>query len=211
MKKIIFILIGLITIASIALVPMAYADINADYTYYPYANQQFSPTHPDYYDGNLRLQLKKKADIERATKSNMHYDQYSGDYYTCNWQYNDNLGTWVCNKKYAGSSVQKIQICPFGSVFNYTKRACELVKIPAYAHLNSRGDGWQCNAGYNVNYLKTGCVRYGPSPAANTVIVASTPTTTLPTSLPSTGPGLAIFLLTSVSGMGGYIFIRRKI
>lgn len=207
MKKLISFISGLIAMLALALtptIPTASADtyINQDYTYYPDYNQQFHPSHPDYYDGNLRVKLKNKADIERATKSNLHYDKSSGDYYTCNWKYNDNLGTWVCNKSKAGSSVKKVQACPFGYKISSSAKYCERVRVPSYARLNSTGDGFVCNAGYQLNYLKNGCVKYTKT---NYVYLASS---NLPAHLPSTGPGALLALIGS--SLGGYWFVRRK-
>lgn len=103
----------------------------ADNSYYQYppANTQFHPKHPDYYDGNLRYTLKARADIERASSPNVHYDKYQGDYYTCNWNYNTNLGTWVCDKSYPSRIAQPIQVCPVGYHLNNVGTACERNQI----------------------------------------------------------------------------------
>lgn len=157
MKKLITALI-IALVASVALIASPAA--HAYYTdSYPHPNEQFHPQHPDYYDGNLRLTLKTRADIERATKPNVHYDEYTEDYYSCDWQYNQNMGTWVCNKKYPSysSTSQTVSICPFGYTLHPIQQTCTLIGIPANGRLTSSGDAWECNAGYHMNYAKTGC------------------------------------------------------
>ena len=164
MKKLLLTLI-IALIASVALVASpatyAYYSHNSYTDSYPNPNQQFHPKNPDYYNGNQRLTLKTRADIERATKPNVHYDEYSDDYYSCDWQYNKNLGTWVCNKRYPSYSAtsQAIRICPFGYTRHPIQQTCELIGIPVNGRLTASGDAWQCNAGYHMNYAQTGCDR----------------------------------------------------
>jgi hypothetical protein len=146
-------------------------------------NVQFNPKNIDYYDGNLRLQLKERADIERATEPNRHYDKYTGEYYWCSWKYNTNLGTWVCNRsetkprpdteypsnkmrtayaqpaRSAVSPSQTIQIqaCPYGYVFKTATQGCAPVTLPKNAELSANGNGWECKIGYRVNSTRTAC------------------------------------------------------
>jgi hypothetical protein len=120
-------------VLSILLTPAAFAhhqydryyddDYNHGHYYnYPQANTQFHPQDPDYYSGNKRLELKERADIERASESNWHFDQYSREYYRCNWIYNKNLGTWVCEKDYGKS--QPVAVCPLGYKLSAQKTYC---------------------------------------------------------------------------------------
>ncbi len=212
MKKLSAIFIGLI-LGFVLIAPASYAD----YRNFPPNNSQFHPNDPDYYDGNLRLKLKNRADIERASASNLHYDQYSRDYYRCNWKYNKNLRTWVCEKGYGGSYAQSIQACPFGYTFNAVQQRCTVIRLAANSRLNARGDGWVCNSGYHLNYPGTGCDRnqiqytYYNEPIDQPTHVVTTKYVYVydgPDYLPQTGSGIGLVLL--VSGLGGYWILRRK-
>ena len=174
----------------------------------PYGSQ-FNPQHPDYYDGNLRYKLKHRADIERASGSNIHYDQYKRDYYRCDWKYNKNLRTWVCEKDYGRS-----QTCPFGYTKHPIQNNCVPIRMPANAHLNAQGNGWVCDSGYHINYARTGCERdrgyytYYPEPISQPTEVITTKyvyvyDNEVPPSLPSTGSGIGLILL------GGTVLAHR--
>ncbi len=159
---------------------------NCDYDKYenfPRGNTQFHPRDPDYYDGNLRYTLKTRADIERASSPNLHYDKYSRDYYRCNWIYNKNLGTWVCDKycDRPKPRAQAITVCPVGYVFSQTYKTC----LP-----ESR----------EVVYVKT-------QPAE--IVVIEPTITYYGVRLPSTGPGL-FWILIGVTSFGVFRLLHRK-
>ena len=208
MKKLFAIFASLI-LGILLIAPASYAN----YYNYPPSNSQFHPRDPDYYDGNQRLKLKERADIERASASNLHYDQYSRDYYRCNWKYNKNLGTWVCEKDYGRS-----QACPFGYTRHSIQNHCIPIRPPANAHLNSRGNGWVCDTGYHLNYPRTGCDRdrvqyvYQPEPVqvvtTQYVYVYEDEEPARPTHLPQTGAGVGLILLGSI--FVGHRILRRK-
>ena len=164
MRKISLLIIICLAVA----IGLSVTPANAFYDNYPTENIQFHPQNKDYYDGNLRLKLKNRADIERASLPNVHYSKYDGDYYTCSWKYNTNLGTWVCNKNLASYSAESVDICPFGSILNPNKK-CSPVNVPANAHLNSRGDGWDCDSGFR--YVGSGCIG-GVTSTSNTKYIA---------------------------------------
>jgi len=219
-KSLSTIILGIAAVSSFLLAPMAYAF----YDNYPTENIQFHPQNKDYYDGNLRLKLKERADIERASAPNVHYSKTDGDYYTCSWKYNPNLGTWVCNKTSTRVSVntaQSVDVCPFGFILNPSKQ-CAPVNVPYNAHLNSRGDGWQCNAGYkNVG---SGCIlNLASNSSTRYVAVIDEPeqiqvtkyvyvygdSDKRPTSLPSSGAGVVWTLISGAIGTLGYIAKRK--
>lgn len=197
------IILGFIIAASWVLTP----ETNAYYDNYPDYNAEFHPRHPNYYDGNQRLKLKKRADIERATKPNLHYDKNSRDYYRCNWLYNKNLGTWVCEK----NTPQPVQVCPFGYTRHPIQQTCTPIRLAANSHLNKRGDGWECNTGYHMNYAGTGCIRNKPvytyasnNEAPQTEITRYVYVYEGLTSLPSTGAGVSWMIIGSVLGGASY-------
>jgi len=208
----------LIIICLAMAIGLSVTPVNAFYDNYPTENIQFHPQNKDYYDGNLRLKLKERADIERASAPNVHYNKYDGDYYTCSWKYNTNLGTWVCNKTYPNKYTyvsESVQVCPFGYILNPSKQ-CAPVNVPYNAHLNSRGDGWQCNSGYkNVG---SGCIlNLASNTSTRYVAVVDEPEQIQvtkyvyvygdgerPTSLPSTGAGVGWTLISGVIGSLGY-------
>lgn len=210
MKKILaIIMFSLIGATSFLMAPVT----NATYDNFPPGNEQFHPRHPDYYDGNLRSKLKKRADIERASKSNLHYDEYARDYYRCDWIYNKNLGTWVCDKSYGSSSARPVAVCPFGYTKHPIQQTCVAIRTPANAHLNSQGTGWQCDAGYRLNYPRTGCdrniVQYANNSGSEYEITQYVHYYgDEEARLPQTGPGLTLALLAS--GLIGYRIVRRK-
>ena len=208
MKKLFAIFAGLI-LGILLMAPNSYAY----YRNFPHQNSQFHPRHADYYDGNLRYTLKTRADIERASASNLHYDQYSRDYYRCNWKYNTNLRTWVCEKDYGRS-----QTCPFGYTRHPIQNDCVPIRPPANAHLNAQGNGWVCDTGYHMNYPRTGCDRdqvryvYQPEPiqlvATKYVYVYEDEEPARPHHLPQTGAGVGLILLGSA--FVGHRILRRK-
>ena len=134
MKKLFALIIfSLIISTSMLLAPATHANNNHNsyydrYENFPSGNSQFHPRDPDYYDGNLRYTLKTRADIERASSSTLHYDEYSRDYYRCNWIYNKNLGSWVCEKDYGTTKsqpkAQAVTVCPVGYAFSQTYQTC---------------------------------------------------------------------------------------
>ena len=222
---------SLFIIISLAIaLSLSVTHVSAFYDNYPTENVQFNPQNPNYYDGNLRLQLKERADIERAKKPNVHYDKYQGDYYTCSWKYNTNLGTWVCNKD-AIDYPESVHACPYGYILD-PSGDCAHVNIPPNAHLNARGDGWECYAGYR--YVGSGCVlnqskqsAYQVSPNPVTKYVTYTGyvyyyasnsdnptkitevTYKAPSKLPSTGAGIEWTLISGFIGTAGYLLKRK--
>jgi len=199
--------------------------------YYPTHIDQLHPQHPDYYNGNQRLKLKKRADIERASSSNLHYDQYARDYYRCDWNYNKNLGTWVCDKDYgrftppAENHAQPTIACPYGTTFHSSRHECIPVLLPANAHLNPQGDQWQCNAGYIINSARTGCDRKEVYYADNSVATnpshqyVQTQYVTIyddqereiaPQKLPGTGLGFGWLIISSFGGMATFVLKKIK-
>ncbi len=207
MKKLLAIIVfSLMGVFSFLLAPA----VHAHYRDFPNHNAQFHPQHPDYYDGNQRLKLKKRADIERASASNLHYDEYARDYYRCDWTYNKNLGTWVCNKSYSQSAHHPADVCPFGYTRHPIQNHCVRVRVPANAHLNSQGNGWQCNSGYHLNSAGTGCDR-------NRAVHTYEPETEYEVTqyvyyygdeLPQTGPGINWTLL--VGSLGTLVWFITK-
>ncbi|MBN2095923.1 hypothetical protein JW752_00795 [Candidatus Peregrinibacteria bacterium] len=187
---------------------------NAAYDNFPPGNEQFHPKNPDYYDGNLRLELKKRADIERASAPNLHYDEQTRDYYRCDWIYNKNLGTWVCEKSYSNSyasSAHPVTVCPFGYTKHPVQQTCVAIRPPANASLNSQGNNWQCNSGYHVNSAGTGCDRndityyyYSDEPQYEVTKYVYY----YGDNLPQTGPGMSGLLL--ISALGGLMYLRKK-
>jgi hypothetical protein len=113
-------------------------------------------------DGNQRLELKARADIERASAPTVHTDTTVNSDYMCDWSFDKVLGRWVCEKDYMRAyqytHPRPIPVCPFGWKLNYGGSDCVRILYPQYAHLNSRGDGWECNAGYHVNLTGTVCL-----------------------------------------------------
>jgi len=212
MKKFIaIIMFSLIGATSFLMAPVT----NATYDNFPPGNEQFHPKHPDYYDGNLRLQLKKRADIERASASNLHYDESTRDYYRCDWIYNKNLGTWVCDKSYGNSyasSARPVTVCPFGYTKHPVQQTCVAIRPPANASLNSQGNNWQCNSGYHLNSAGTGCDRndityhyYAEEPQYEVTKYVYY----YGDNLPQTGSGIGLLLMAS--GLGAsWLYRRRK-
>ena len=113
-------------------------------------------------EGNDRLRAKMVADIERASKPTVHYDEKVKSQYMCDWQYDKVLGRWVCGKDYQKAyyhtNPQPIPVCSYGYKLNYTKTACVKISVPENAILNARGDGWQCLPGFHVNNSGTACL-----------------------------------------------------
>ena len=228
-KSLSIIVLGIVAVSTFLLAPMAHAF----YDNFPTENIQFHPQNPDYYDGNLRLKLKSRADIERASAPNVHYSKTDGDYYTCSWKYNTNLGTWVCDKNLAASAAKSVDICPFGYILNPNKK-CSAVNVPANAHLNSRGDGWECDSGFR--YVGSGCIG-GVTSSSTTKYIAvisqpeqiqmeryvyyydedsnqdpvqvKTVTYKMPGRLAATGAGIGFTLISGLIGTLGYI-VKRK-
>ncbi len=179
MKKFIpLFIIGLIITSSLLFAN----NVSADYYNTPPSNAVFHPENPDYYDGNKRLTLKKRADIEMASAPNLHYDKYSNDYYWCNWIYNKNLDTWVCeksaekptldpviqSKSYTSkNSAQAVSACPLGYQYSSVGGGCARVPLPTNSHVSSNGTGWECNAGYRLDDYHTGCVKGYSSSSAS--------------------------------------------
>lgn len=223
-KLILSAIIVLIAIISWLVAPA----VMADYDRYQYHNQghnythdsgygsQFHPTHPDYYDGNLRLQLKTTSAIEQAAAPRVHYDKYAQDYYRCNWKYNTNLRSWVCEKNVA----QPVLVCPFGYTQHPIQKHCTRIYPPAHASLNKKGDNWQCNTGYHLNSAGTGCdrdqIRYAVYNQPQPIIVqpvryvASEPEVIIKTVyLPPTGAGISFLLLSSLAGAYGVLRLLK--
>lgn len=145
-------------VALLLITPAVFADFPDKY---PASNQIFHPTHPLYYQNdNLRLQLKKRADIERASESAIHFDEEAHAYYRCDWNYNKALGTWTCNKSFLGGQQEadSVTACPYGYRPNPWNTGCNKVDIPLNGQLNRQGNGWDCIDGYRMNAAQTGCI-----------------------------------------------------
>lgn len=162
MKKLLWLLtIGLILFISFT--SSAHASIEH---YKKYTN--FSDNFVEAYefkntDGDERLMLKKLADIERASSTTVHYDEKKREHYVCTWMYNEVLGRWVCGKDYeqAREAIKSVPtpVCEIGYQLNNNKTGCVKVNVPANAHLNESGNGWQCNTGYHLNSVTKQCVK----------------------------------------------------
>jgi hypothetical protein len=113
-------------------------------------------------NGNERLYLKTLADVERAGKPTIHYDDRAKAHYMCDWEYNKVLDRWVCGKNYMKAydytNSAPIQACPFGYKLDYGQTGCVKIGVPLNAHYNSYGNGWECNPGFHTNYTGTGCL-----------------------------------------------------
>jgi hypothetical protein len=113
-------------------------------------------------NGNERLYLKNLADIERASEPTIHYDNQVKAHYMCDWQYNKVLDRWVCEKDYMKAyeytHPAPTQACSFGYKLNYGKTGCVKIAVPANAHYNSYGNGWECNPGFHTSYTGTSCL-----------------------------------------------------
>ena len=113
-------------------------------------------------NGDQRLYLKKLADLERSGKAAVHYDNTVKSHYMCDWDYNKVLDRWVCGKNYMKAykftHAEPIQACPFGYKLNYGRTGCLQIRVPANAHLNFRGNGWECNPGFHVSLAGTSCL-----------------------------------------------------
>ncbi len=181
MKKLLATLIVTILLfAGMAYTPAANANHNYSNNY---KESPFHPENPDYYNGNLRLKLKNRADIERASRPNLHYDRYTQDVYGCNWKYNKGLETWVCNKDYAEQKAQSVKVCPVGYTLNTAETAClQNYPTPQFAATPNE-PVQQMEVTRYVHFYET------------------------PESLPSTGGGFGLILLGSLVGAG---LIGRK-
>jgi hypothetical protein len=135
-------------------------------------------------NGDERLYLKKLADLERSSKSAIHYDNQIKSDYMCDWQYDKVLDRWVCGKDYmkaySFTHPTPIQACPFGYELNYGRTGCVKIPVPANAHYNSRGNGWECNPGFHVSYTGTSCLsdKYVYTSCTGTTCTGCTTTTT---------------------------------
>lgn len=156
MKKLIliFLIISLILLPSLAFA----------YNHYDYygASQYENSYIQQYSNGNERLRLKTLADIQRSTKPSPQYDYFTDDYYICDWEYNKYLDTWLCKKDYGQAQdylypFREDRVCPYGYTLDYGQNNCVQIAVPLNAHLNSSGDGWECNAGYHLGYIQNRC------------------------------------------------------
>jgi hypothetical protein len=131
-------------------------------------------------NGDEGLYLKKLADLERASKATVHYDNTVKSHYMCDWDYNKVLGRWVCGKNYMKAykftHAEPIQACPFGYKLNYGRTGCLQIRVPTNAHLNFRGNGWECNPGFHVSLAGTSCLsdRYIYTQCENCAYVSTT-------------------------------------
>ncbi len=205
MKKLVpLFIIGLIATSSLLLASAA----NANYYNTPQANTKFHPQSQEYYNGNHRLKLKKRADIERASAPNVHYDKYNRDLYRCNWIYNKNLGTWVCEKDLLRHKAQEVKVCPYGYKYNTAYDRCDKVYIPAptQAVPQPTSSNTANNQVVAVNQPQDVEVTQYVYIYDEEHTVASN-TYPKPTSLPSTGSGLTLSALIA----GAYAALRRRL
>lgn len=169
-------ILSLVALAIIVLNGLSAPVVHA-YSYtpdaYPSYNARFHPQNPNYYQGNLRLKLKKKADIERASAPNVHYDQYTNDYYRCNWQYNKNLGTWVCEQQSlkADTKPRDVLVCPYGYRLNNQETAC----VKDYSSATSPGAYWDCAGTAKPPVTSAPCATNGSSYAGYNANSSYTP------------------------------------
>jgi hypothetical protein len=109
------------------------------------------------------LELKTRADIERASAPTIHRDTTVNADYMCEWVYDKVLGRYVCEKDYMKAyqytHPRPIPVCPFGYKLNAGGSDCVRILYPQNAHLNSRGDGWECNPGFHTNLTGTVCLK----------------------------------------------------
>lgn len=175
MKKLLAVTIVTILLsAGVGYVPI----VNAYYNNQNYKDSPFYPENPDYYNGNLRLQLKNRADIERASRPNLHYDRYTQETYGCNWKYNTGLGTWVCNKEYSDQKAQPVKVCPVGYTLNSAETACFQNYPNSQFAVTPKESTKQVEIIRYISYYKK------------------------PYSLPSTGGGIGLLLIGSLFGTG---------
>ncbi len=164
-KKLVWLVLFALGIG-LTLVPLrsAGADWNDPAVQYGYATTRDDPPPFEAVDGNKRLHLKKLAEIEKASAATIHYDATVKSNYMCDWVYDKVLGRDVCEKNYLKAyqytHPKPIPVCPFGYKLNYGGSGCVPIRYPQNAHLNARGDGWECNPGYHLNL--TGSVCLGP-------------------------------------------------
>jgi len=149
----------------LALMPFRSAfadDWNDPAVQYGYKVTRNDPVTFNSANGNRRLELKNRAEIERASAPTVHKDTTVNADYMCNWAYDKVLGRWVCEKDYMKAyqytHPKPVPVCPFGYKLNYGGSDCVRILTPQYAHLNSRGDGWECNPGYHVNLTGSVCL-----------------------------------------------------
>ncbi|MCK5616459.1 hypothetical protein KAR91_82110 [Candidatus Pacearchaeota archaeon] len=152
-----------------------------------YKDSPFHPENPDYYNGNLRLKLKNRADIERASRPNLHYDRYTQETYGCNWKYNKGLETWVCNKDYVAQEARPVKVCPVGYTLNSAETAC-LQNYPTSQFAATPSEPVQ-----QIEVTRYIHFYEDESPSPN--------------QLPSTGGGMSLILLGSLVGAG--VLIRK--
>ena len=116
-------------------------------------------------NGNQRLELKTRADIERASAPTIHKDTTVNvnANYMCNWAYDKVLGRYVCEKDYMKAyqytHPRPVPVCPFGYKLNYGGSDCVRILYPQNAHINARGDGWECNPGFHTNLTGSICLK----------------------------------------------------
>jgi hypothetical protein len=113
-------------------------------------------------NGNDRLYKETLANIERSSQPTIHYDTTVSSHYMCDWKYDKVLGRWVCGKDYMKAyeytHPQPIQACSFGYKLNYGRTGCVKINVPTNAHLNSLGNGWECNPGFHTSYTGSSCL-----------------------------------------------------
>lgn len=113
-------------------------------------------------NGNDRLYKETLANLERSSQPTIHYDTTVSSHYMCDWQYEKVLGRWVCGKDYMKAyeytHPQPIQACSFGYKLNYGRTGCVKINVPTNAHLNSLGNGWECNPGFHTSYTGSSCL-----------------------------------------------------
>jgi hypothetical protein len=61
-------------------------------------------------------------------------------------------------KAYEYTHPAPTQACSFGYKLNYGKTGCVKIAVPANAHYNSYGNGWECNPGFHTSYTGTSCL-----------------------------------------------------
>jgi len=235
-------IIGLVLFAlglGLILLPFrsALADFNDPAVQYGYSVTRNDPAVFQATNGNERLRLKKMADIERASAPTVHFDATVKTNYMCDWAYDKVLGRYVCEKNYLKAyqytHPKPIPVCPFGYKLDYGGSNCIRILYPQNAHLNSQGNGWECNPGFHLNMTQSVCLGpehvyrqcpggpggCGSKPCTATIrpVMAATPIYiqqivqifTAPEKLPSTGPS-GLMLLFGLSALATRKILKKK-
>jgi hypothetical protein len=122
------------------------------------------------WNANDWLAYDYRAEIERSGQQpTWHYDFSTHQTWACDWVYRTEPGGWFCDKiyrfppVYTGALYYPLQ-CAYGFHLSADSSYCYRIVPPANAHLNAKGDGWDCNSGYRKDGSATACVADLPPP-----------------------------------------------